>query len=328
MRCLVIGGAGYIGAHIVHDLLEKHHDIIVFDDLSSGIKENLPSNIEFIQGNVLDEDSLDSIFSKQIDVVFHFAAKKATGESMLNVKSFSQNNLSGTINILNSMVEHGVQHIIFSSTAAVYGNPQYLPIDEKHPTNPENYYGFTKLKIEEMLQWYSKIHGIKYASLRYFNAVGYDINGRISLPERDPQNLFPIIMECLAKIRDDMQVFGDDYNTTDGTCIRDYIHVNDLSQAHLSAMNYLLKHEKNICLNLGSENGFSVLESIKEAESSSKRKVNYKITHRRLGDPESLIADSAEAYKVLSWTPKYSQLNTIMDSMWNIYSRIGQDAVH
>ena len=322
MNCLVIGGAGYIGAHVVYDLVKKCHKVIVFDNLSSGIKENLPQNIDFVQGDILNIEALDTIFRNEIDVVFHFAAKKAAGESMVDVKAFSQNNISGTINILNSMVEHGVKKIIFSSTAAVYGNPQYLPIDEKHPTNPENYYGFTKLKIEEMLKWYSDIHGIKFVSLRYFNAVGYDINGRISLPERDPQNLFPIIMECIAGIRDDMQVYGDDYSTPDGTCIRDYIHVNDLSQAHINAMDYVLNHNKNLSVNLGSENGFSILEAIKSAENLSKKIVNYTIAKRRLGDPESLIADSSNANKKLNWAPKYSELNIIMDSMWKIYSKL------
>ena len=173
-----------------------------------------------------------------------------------------------------------------------------------------------------MHKCYSDIHGIKFVSLRYFNAVGYDINGRISLPERDPQNLFPIIMECIAGIRDDMQVYGDDYSTPDGTCIRDYIHVNDLSQAHINAMDYVLNHNKNLSVNLGSENGFSILEAIKSAENLSKKIVNYTLAKRRLGDPESLIADSSNANKKLNWAPKYSELNIIMDSMWKIYSKL------
>ena len=198
MKILIIGGAGYIGAHVVHDLVEEGHHVIVYDNLSSGFKGNLPVNCTFILGDILNKVELKTALSQNIDAVFHFAAKKAAGASMVDVRPFSQTNISGTINILDTMVECKVNNIIFSSTAAVYGEPEYLPMDESHPTNPTNYYGFTKLKIEELLSWYSKIHNINFASLRYFNAVGYNVKNRILTPEKDPQNLFPILMEVLS----------------------------------------------------------------------------------------------------------------------------------
>jgi len=187
MNILVIGGAGYIGAHVVHDLVEEGHHVIVYDNLSSGFKENLPGNCTFIHGDILNGDELMSAFNQDICAVFHFAAKKAAGESMVDALPFSQTNITGTINILDAMVECKVNNIIFSSTAAVYGEPEYIPIDESHPTSPTNYYGFTKLTIENLLQWYSKIHKISFASLRYFNAVGYDVKNRIIIPEKSPK---------------------------------------------------------------------------------------------------------------------------------------------
>lgn len=320
MNILVIGGAGYIGAHVVHDLVDDGHNVTVYDDLSSGFKENLPYDCTFVEGDILNKAELNSVLKQDIDAVFHFAAKKAAGESMLDVRPFSQTNITGTINILDIMLECKVKNIIFSSTAAVYGEPEYLPIDESHQTNPTNYYGFTKLKIEELLNWYSKIHAIKFASLRYFNAVGYDIKDRISIPEKNPQNLFPIIMEVVSGKRKIINVFGNNYDTPDGTCIRDYIHVNDLSIAHLDSLNYLIEEKQNLCVNLGTGNGYSVLEAIKSAESIVGKKINFKISGKRIGDPQSLFAKSNLANELLDWTPRYSDLKTIMQSMWKIYN--------
>ena len=328
MNILVIGGAGYIGAHVVHDLVEEGHHVIVYDNLSSGFKENLPEICTFIQGDILNKEKLTSVLNDDIDAVFHFAAKKAAGESMVDVRPFSQTNISGTINILDTMVECKINNIIFSSTAAVYGEPEYLPMDESHPTNPTNYYGFTKLKIEELLSWYSKIHNINFASLRYFNAVGYDVKNRVSTPEKDPQNLFPIIMEVLSGERESMDVYGNDYDTPDGTCIRDYIHVNDLSKAHVNALTYLVEKKESLCVNLGTGNGYSVLDAIKSAESITGKKVEFTITGRRDGDPQTLYAKSNLAYKLLDWSPKYSSLETIMQSMWKLYKKEFQNAIH
>ena len=328
MNILVIGGAGYIGAHVVHDLVDLGHEVIVFDNLSSGFKENLPPNCTFILGDILEKDDLISALNQNIDAVFHFAAKKAAGESMVDVRKFSQTNISGTINILDTMVECKVNNIIFSSTGAVYGEPEYLPMDESHPTNPTNYYGFTKLKIEELLSWYSKIHNINFASLRYFNAVGYDVKNRISTPEKDPQNLFPIIMEVLSGERESMDVYGNDYDTPDGSCIRDYIHVNDLSVSHVKALTYLVEKKESLCVNLGTGKGYSVLDAIKSAESITGKKVEFTITGRRDGDPKSLSAKSNLAYKLLDWSPKYSSLENIMQSMWRLYKRESENAIH
>ena len=321
MKLLVIGGAGYIGAHVVNDLVEEGNHVIVYDNLSSGFKENLPENCTFIQGDILNKDELISALNDDIDAVFHFAAKKAAGESMVDVRPFSQTNISGTINILDTMVECKINNIIFSSTAAVYGEPEYLPMDESHPTNPTNYYGFTKLKIEELLSWYSKIHNINFASLRYFNAVGYDVKNRISRPEKNPQNLFPIIMEVLSGDREMMDVYGNNHDTPDGTCIRDYIHVNDLSVAHVGALTYLTEKNESLCVNLGTGNGCSVLEAIKSAESIVGKKVNFKISSKRVGDPQSLFAKSNLATELLGWIPQYSSLDRIMQSMWMLYKK-------
>ena len=328
MKLLVIGGAGYIGAHVVNDLVEEGNHVIVYDNLSSGFKENLPENCTFIQGDILNKDELISALNDDIDAVFHFAAKKAAGESMVDVRPFSQTNISGTINILDAMVECEVNNIIFSSTAAVYGEPEYLPMDESHPTIPANYYGFTKLKIEELLSWYSKIHAINFASLRYFNAVGYDVKNRISIPEKNPQNLFPILMEVLSGERESMDVYGNDYDTPDGTCIRDYIHVNDLSVAHVKALTYLVEKNKNLYVNLGTGNGYSVLDAIKSAESITDKKVRFTISGRRDGDPQSLYAKSTLANDLLDWSPKNSSLETIMQSMWKLYKKEFQKGIH
>jgi UDP-glucose 4-epimerase len=319
VNILVIGGAGYIGAHIVHELVDDGHHVTVYDDLSSGFKENLPDSCTFVKGDILNKAELSSALKKDIDAVFHFAAKKAAGESMIDVRPFSQTNITGTINILDIMVECKVKNIIFSSTAAVYGDPEYLPIDESHQTNPVNYYGFTKLKIEELLNWYSKIHAIKFASLRYFNAVGYDVKNRILIPEKKSQNLFPIIMEVLSGDREIMNIYGDDYNTLDGTCIRDYIHVSDLSVAHVGALTYLVENNESLCVNLGTGNGYSILEVIKSAESIVGKKVNFKVSGRRAGDSKSLFAKSNLATELLDWIPKYSNLDRIIQSMWMLY---------
>ena len=327
MKLLIIGGAGYIGAHVVHDLVEEGHHVIVYDNLSSGFNENLPSNCIFILGDILEKEDLISALSQNIDVVFHFAAKKASAESMVDARSFSQTNISGTINVLDAMVECNVKNIIFSSTAAVYGEPEYLPLDESHPTNPSNYYGFTKLTIEKLIKWYSGIHNINFVSLRYFNAVGYDVKNRISISEKDPQNLFPIIMEVLLGDKEMMEVYGHDYETPDGTCIRDYIHVNDLSLAHIKALTYLLEKKESLCVNLGTGNGYSVLESIKSAELITGKKVKFNLSERRVGDPQSLYAKSILANDVLDWSPKYSSLESIMHSMWMLYKKESKNAV-
>lgn len=316
---LVTGGAGYIGSHVVKLLCNEGYKVFVFDNLSLGRKENLQKSVNLIIGDILNMDQLDAVMSKNIDTVFHFAAWKAAGESMTDPAKYARNNICGTLNILESMIKNKVSKIVFSSSAAVYGNPQYLPIDEKHPTNPENYYGYSKLAIEENLKWYSQLKGIRFAALRYFNATGYDVDGEIKGKEKNPANLSPVVMETAAGIRDKMLVFGADYNTPDGTCIRDYIHVNDLATAHLMAMHYVADNNKDLLVNLGTGEGHSVLDVIKTAEQVTGKKVSYQIVGRREGDPENLVASSDRAYQLLGWKAEHSDLETIFKSMASVY---------
>ncbi len=236
MKVLVIGGAGYIGSHVVKELMAKGHKVTVFDNLSSGLIQNLFPENDFIAGNILHSEDLDAAFSRGFDAFIDLAAFKAAGESMIKPEKYSINNISGTMNILNSAVDHDCKFMVFSSSAAVFGEPQYLPIDEAHPKNPENYYGFTKLKIEEFMAWYEKLKGLKFAALRYFNAAGYDPDGVLYGLEQNPANLLPIIMEVACGMRKELKVFGNDYDTRDGTCIRDYVHVTDLAAAHVAAL--------------------------------------------------------------------------------------------
>ncbi len=319
MKVLVTGGAGYIGSHVVLDLINAGHDVVIMDDMSLGCEENIHSDAEFVEGSTLDEGMLDDVLSKEIDAVVHLAAFKAAGESMTNPEKYSRNNLNGATNVLNAMMKHDVKIFVFSSTAAVYGYPEYLPVDEAHPLKPINYYGHTKLAIEDMLKWYGKLKGLKYAALRYFNAAGYDINGRIHGLEKSPQNLLPIVMEVASGVRKSMNVFGDNYETNDGTGIRDYIHVNDLASAHVSALEYIQDND-SFTVNLAMGAGYSVMDVIKEAEAISGNSIKYNIVDRRPGDPAKLIATTKQANKMLNWAPKYSDLNTILKSMWNEYN--------
>ncbi|MDP6570873.1 MAG: UDP-glucose 4-epimerase GalE, partial [Candidatus Marinimicrobia bacterium] len=262
---LVIGGAGYIGSHIVLELCDQGTPVVVFDNLSSGCKENIDDRATFIQGDILNNTDLKNCFNQPYRAVFHFAALKAAGESMEEPQKYATVNISGSINILNQMVESGTPSIIFSSTAAVYGEPEYIPVDENHPLKPINFYGYTKLQIENQLEWFSKLKGIKYAVLRYFNAAGYDPEGRIVGLEKNPANLLPIVMEAAIEKRSHIEVFGNDYDTPDGTGIRDYIHVSDLATAHVKALQYLSESGKDLVVNLATGEGYSVLEVIQQA---------------------------------------------------------------
>jgi UDP-glucose 4-epimerase len=319
LKILVTGGAGYIGSHIVRDLCNEGHKVVVLDNLSLGMEENVDERAELIVGDILNNEDLGNVLNKNIDVVFHFAAWKAAGESMIDPVKFSENNITGTLRLIQALVRHNVKCFVFSSSCAIYGAPQYLPLDENHPKNPENYYGYTKLAIEENLKWYSKLKDIRYASLRYFNATGYDINGKIRGKEKNPTNLCPIIMETASGMRDRMQIFGNDYNTADGTCIRDYIHVNDLSKAHLLAMDFILEKNEDLAVNLGTGKGFSVLEMIKAANNVIGEKIKFEIVGRRPGDPEELYASTRLAEEKLNWKAEHSDLETIFKSMIPVY---------
>ena len=320
MRILVTGGAGYIGSHVVRELMDtRSHEIVVVDTMDKGNVINLFPENEFIQGEIQNKDVLKKVFQKKVDAVFHFAAWKAAGESMTDPQKYSINNINGTLSLLTAMVENDTKNFIFSSSAAVYGAPVYLPIDEKHPLNPENYYGYTKLAIEENLKWYDKLKGIKFAALRYFNAAGYHPKGLVRGLEKTPANLLPIVMEVVVGTRSTFGLFGEDYETPDGSCIRDYIHVSDLATAHVLSLDYLLEKKESLIVNLGSENGYSVKEIIKHTEDIIGKKLNYTIEKRRAGDPAKLLASSKKARELLHWTPKYSTAESIIRSMWNVY---------
>ncbi len=320
MRILVTGGAGYIGSHVVRELMDtRSHEIVVVDTMDKGNTINVFPENEFIQGEIQNQDVLKKVFQKKVDAVFHFAAWKAAGESMTDPQKYSINNINGTLSLLTAMVENDTKNFIFSSSAAVYGAPVYLPIDEKHPLNPENYYGYTKLAIEENLKWYDKLKGIKFAALRYFNAAGYHPKGLVRGLEKTPANLLPIVMEVVVGTRSTFGLFGEDYDTPDGSCIRDYIHVSDLATAHVLSLDYLLEKKESLIVNLGSENGYSVKEIIKHTEDIIGKKLNYTIENRRAGDPAKLLASSKKARELLEWTPKYSSAESIIRSMWDVY---------
>ncbi len=321
MRILVIGGAGYIGSHVTRAFLDRGYEVTVFDNLQSGLRENLFADATFVHGDIMRPEQLRAVMAEGYDGCVHLAALKAAGQSMLKPEVYSEANIAGTINILSQASAAGILRIIFSSSAAVYGNPQYLPIDEDHPKEPENFYGFTKLEIERLLAWYDQLKGMRYSAIRYFNAAGYDVRGRIKGLELNPENLLPIVMETAAGIRSKLSIYGDDYPTRDGSCIRDYVHVSDLAEAHVSAFEYLLHHDKSITVNLGSQTGVSVLEMVERARAISGREIVSEITGRRAGDPSELVASSARARELLGWVPEYSDVDTLVSSTWKMYQK-------
>ncbi|MBD3307152.1 UDP-glucose 4-epimerase GalE [candidate division KSB3 bacterium] len=325
MNVLVIGGAGYIGSHVVHELSRAGHEITVFDNLSSGLRQNLLPDAAFVHGDILHYPALRRAMQAGFDAVFHFAAFKAAGESMALPEKYSVNNLTGTINILNAMCETSPRILVFSSSAAIYGSPEYLPLDESHPANPENFYGFTKLEIERMLAWYDRLKGIKCAALRYFNAAGYDINGRVTGLEQNPANLMPVIMEAACGRRENLVIFGNDYDTPDGTAIRDYIHVNDLATGHLQALDSIVKTNRSLTVNLATGVGHSVLDVYHKACEVTGVDIPMEIGPRRLGDPPALYATAAHAKERLGFVPRYSDLDTLLRSMWQVYQPVATE---
>ena len=317
MNILVTGGAGYIGSHVVMHLCEAGHDVMVIDDLSLGDKKAVDSKATFIQGSILNKEDLNRCLN-DIETVIHLAAFKSAGESMKNPQKYSENNILGTLTLLQWMIKHKINNIIFSSTAAVYGYPEYLPLDEKHPLNPINFYGFTKLTIENMLGWYHKLLGMNYVILRYFNAAGYDKSEQITSREKNPANLIPAIMEVASGDRDKIDVFGDNYDTPDGTGMRDYIHVSDLAKAHVDSLDLIQANQSEI-INLGSEKQFSVMDVIRVTEKISGKTIPYEIVDRREGDPATIYASSEYARKVLNWSASLSSLENIIETTWRIY---------
>ena len=319
MKILVTGGAGYIGSHVVYELIDQGHDVTILDDMSLGLEENIDPRSIFVQGSTHSDSDLDSVLSVECDGIIHLAAWKAAGESMTDPAKYAHNNLIGTINLLNACDRHGIKRFVFSSTSSVYGNPEYIPIDENHPTEPISYYGETKLQVEKNLKWFSELKGIRFGVLRYFNAAGYDRKGRIKGRERNALNLIPIAMEVAAGIREKMQVFGDNYDTHDGTGVRDYIHVSDLAIAHMKALNYISENDKDLLVNLATGEGHSVLDVINKSKEVSGKDIPFDIVGRRAGDPATVVAVSNRANKVLDWSTKYSDLDTLIRTAWNVY---------
>tara|TARA_Y100000996_G_scaffold404260_1_gene378166 strand:+ start:986 stop:1963 length:978 start_codon:yes stop_codon:yes gene_type:complete len=320
MKVVVVGGAGYIGSHVVLSALEKGFEVTIFDNLSTGLKININKNANFIEGSINSSSDLKKLFEKEkYNGLIHLAASKAAGESMKNPIKYAENNIMGGINLLSKSIKYGIKRFVFSSSAAVYGTPQYIPIDEKHQLDPSNYYGYTKLLIERNLEWFSMLKNFRFASLRYFNAAGYDKNNKIRGLEQNPQNLIPIIMEVASGERNKMKIYGNDYKTRDGTGIRDYVHVSDLAKAHIDALDYLYNKKKNLTVNLGAGRGYSVFEVIKKVEEITKVKIDFEIVARRFGDSDKVIADSSIAEKLINWSPKYSDLGEIIRSTWRMY---------
>ena len=317
MAILVVGGAGYIGSHTVKELIELGKDIVVYDNLSYG-HEQAVRDVKLIKGDLGDKVKLENtIRENNIDSVIHFASYIQVGESMSNPVDYYKNNVCNTLNLLETMKENNVKYIVFSSSAAVYGEPEKIPINEECSKSPTSVYGRTKLMVEQILSDFDNAYGIKYTALRYFNASGAHISGELGEAHNPESHLIPIILEVILGKREILKIFGNDYPTKDGTCIRDYIHVTDLAVAHILALDALKNGGQSKIYNLGNGNGFSVMEVIKVVEQITGKKVNYEFTDRRFGDPASLVASSNKIIKELGWSQKYNSLEKIVETSWN-----------
>lgn len=316
MRILVVGGAGYIGSHMVKMLLDTGHDVITLDNLSSGHRDAVLGGI-FIEGDLSDIACLNRLFEQYYpEAVMHFASFIQVGESVRKPDIYYRNNVTNTLNLLDAMLKYDVKKFIFSSTAAVFGEPDYVPIDEAHPNRPLNPYGRSKWMIEQVLADYDRAFEFRSVSLRYFNAAGADPEGQLG-ERHDPEtHLIPLILQAASGRRENIHVFGRDYDTPDGTCIRDYIHIMDLCAAHLAALEYLNQDGATDCFNLGNGSGFSVQEVIDAVQKISGKKVTVLDGPRREGDPARLVADAKRAKTVLSWQPKFTELETIVSHAW------------
>lgn len=322
MKVLVLGGAGYIGSHTVYELINKNHQVIIIDNLETGYKQAIHKNAKFYEGDLRNKSFLNEVFKKESDIdgIIHFAANSLVGESMENPLKYYDNNLIGTKILLEAMLENNITKIVFSSTAATYGEPENIPILESDKTEPTNTYGETKLAMEKMFKWVSKAHNLNYVSLRYFNACGAYKDGTIGEAHNPETHLIPIILQVANGTREQINIFGDDYNTKDGTCIRDYIHVSDLADAHILAIEYLLKGGENNIFNLGNGVGFTVKEVIETAKKVTGKEIKAVISERRAGDPAVLVASSQKAKEVLKWNPTRNSLEEIIKSAWKWHS--------
>lgn len=323
MKILVVGGAGYIGSHMVVRLLQDDVEVTTLDNLSAGYRDAVLGG-NFIEGDLSDINLLEKVFSENdFDAVMHFASYIEVGESIIAPAKYYFNNVTNTQNLLDTMVKHGVLNFIFSSTAAIFGEPQYIPIDEKHTMKPINPYGRTKLIVEQMLADYDHAYGLKSVALRYFNAAGADPEIRIGERHVPESHLIPLVLQAASGRRDSISIFGQDYDTPDGTCIRDYIHICDLCEAHLLAINALQSSNHSAAYNLGNGNGFSVKEVIDTAKQVTGRDIPVEFAERRVGDPARLVADAALARKELSWEPAFSSLESIIKHAWLWEGKLG-----
>lgn len=316
MNILVTGGAGYIGSHTVRALLKAGFIPIILDNFSRGHRASIPEGVNAIEMDIASPEVVDVLKQYDIQGIMHFAAHSQVGESMVNPSIYYENNVVGSYKLIEAARKAGVNHFVFSSTAAVYGEPQVIPIEETADLIPTNVYGRTKLMIEDMLSDYSSIYGSTYVALRYFNAAGADESGLIGEDHTPETHLIPLVLEAALGKRSHITVFGTDYNTPDGTCIRDYIHVADLAAAHVLAMEYLLKGGASRVFNLGSGNGFSVKEIIETAKTVTGIDIPVVYGDRRAGDPSTLIASSAAIKDILGWNPTHSELSKIIDDAW------------
>lgn len=317
MSILVCGGAGYIGSHTVHELMKETKDIIIVDNLQTGHKKAIHKDAKFYEGDIRDKEFLDKVFSENnIDSVIHFAANSLVGESMVNPMIYFDNNVYGMQVLLQTMVKHEVKNIVFSSTAAVYGEPKKIPITEDDDTNPRNPYGESKLMMEKMMKWFNLAYGINYVSLRYFNVAGALEDGTLGEDHLTETHLIPLVLRVPLHKRDSISVYGDDYKTHDGTCIRDYIHVIDLANAHIKALKYLKDGNESTIFNLGNGTGFTVKEIIEASKKVTNFDIPVVIDKRRAGDPAVLIASSEKAKKLLNWEPAYTNIENIIKTAW------------
>ncbi len=322
MKILVLGGAGYIGSHTVYELIDAGNEVVIIDNLETGHMKAVHPQAKFYKGDLRDRSFVDSVLDteKNIDAVIHFAANSLVGESMVNPLKYYDNNLCGTKVMLESLVAHGIDKVVFSSTAATYGEPQSIPIVETDPTRPTNCYGETKLSMERMFYWTGVAHNLRFVSLRYFNACGAHISGQIGEDHNPETHLIPLILQAASGKRDHISIFGTDYNTVDGTCVRDYIHVTDLAQAHILAVRYLMDGNKSDIFNLGNGVGFTVRQVIDEARKVTGVDIKVVEEGRRAGDPATLIASSDKAKSVLGWKPEYADLTKIIETAWKWHS--------
>ena len=317
MKLLVLGGAGYIGSHTATELLDNGHEVVIADNLVTGYREAIPEKATFYQGDLRDKDFLVDLLAKEkVDAVIHFAAFSLVGESVTNPLKYYENNLYGTKVLLDAMIETGVDKIVFSSTAATYGEPENIPILESDRTCPTNPYGETKLAMEKMISWAAKAHGLHFVSLRYFNACGAHKSGKIGEAHNPESHLIPLVLQVPNGKREFVSIYGNDYDTPDGTCIRDYIHVTDLAKAHILAVEYLMNGGESDIFNLGNGVGYSVKEVIETARKVTGHPIPAKEEARRAGDPARLVASGEKARKILGWEPEIKDLADIISSAW------------